>query len=141
MEAYAWLQIASQSELAAEARIVVFAKMEDLGSALAGPPQRCAGTRGTHRPLHQGARAFLRARCSGIHTSITANRAHTSYAFNRDASMKSILDSTFKYYPSVQTDLRRTFRRVRQKIVAQRQSQRVTSQAKQAAPRRGDATA
>ena len=55
--------------------------------------------------------------------------------------MKSILDSTFKYYPSVQTDLRRTFRRVRQKIVAQRGSQPVTSQAKQAAPRRGDATA
>ena len=142
VEAYAWLQIASQSELTAEVRIVVFAKMEDLGSRL-GPDRRndARATRGTHRPLHQGARAFLRARCSGTHTGITANRAHTGYAFNRGARMKSILDSTFKYYPSVQTDLRRTFRRVRQKIVAQRGSQRVTSQAKQAAPRRGDATA
>ena len=32
--------------------------------------------------------------------------------------MKSILDSTFKYYPAVQTDLRRTFRRVRQQTTA-----------------------
>ena len=47
--------------------------------------------------------------------------------------MKSILDSTFKYYPAVQTDLRRTFRRVRQKMVTQSGSQPVTSQAKQSA--------
>ena len=48
--------------------------------------------------------------------------------------MKSILDSTFKYYPAVQTDLRRTFQRVRQQMVAQHGSQPVTSQARQAAP-------
>ena len=39
VEAYAWLQIASQSELAAETRIVVLAKMEDLRSRL-GPVRR-----------------------------------------------------------------------------------------------------
>ena len=30
--------------------------------------------------------------------------------------MKSILDPTFKYYPSVDTDLRRTFRRIREEM-------------------------
>ncbi len=47
--------------------------------------------------------------------------------------MKSILDSTFKYYPSAQTDLRRTFRRIRQQMVAQHGPQPVTSQARQSA--------
>ena len=47
--------------------------------------------------------------------------------------MKSILDSTFKYYPAVQTDLRRTFRRVRQNGRTARVTA-VTSQAKQSAP-------
>lgn len=30
--------------------------------------------------------------------------------------MKSILDPTFKYYPSVDTDLRRTFQRIREEM-------------------------
>jgi hypothetical protein len=30
--------------------------------------------------------------------------------------MKSILDPTFKYYPSVDTDLRRTFQRIRDEM-------------------------
>lgn len=30
--------------------------------------------------------------------------------------MKSILDPTFKYYPSVDTDLRRTFQRIREEV-------------------------
>lgn len=31
--------------------------------------------------------------------------------------MKSILDPTFKYYPSVDTDLRRTFQRIRDEML------------------------
>jgi len=30
--------------------------------------------------------------------------------------MKSILDPSFKYYPSVDTDLRRTFQRIREEM-------------------------
>jgi hypothetical protein len=30
--------------------------------------------------------------------------------------MKSILDPTFRYYPSVDTDLRRTFQRIREEM-------------------------
>jgi hypothetical protein len=30
--------------------------------------------------------------------------------------MKSILDPTFRYYPSVDTDLRRTFQRIRKEM-------------------------
>jgi hypothetical protein len=30
--------------------------------------------------------------------------------------MKSILDPTFKYYPSIDTDLRRTFQRIREEM-------------------------
>jgi hypothetical protein len=41
---------------------------------------------------------------------------HIAYVsfFDGATAMKSILDPTFKYYPAVDTDLRRTFRRIRQ---------------------------
>jgi len=48
VEAYAWLQIASQSELAVELRIVVLAKMEDLGSRLGPDRRNDARARATH---------------------------------------------------------------------------------------------
>ncbi len=48
--------------------------------------------------------------------------------------MKSILDPTFKYYPSVDTDLRRTFQRIREEM---RQANSVRSERRQpAAPRK-----
>lgn len=60
VEAYAWLQIASQSELAAEARIVVFAKMEDLGSRLGPDRRNDARGRAAHiaRSIKERARSF-----------------------------------------------------------------------------------
>jgi hypothetical protein len=36
-----------------------------------------------------------------------------AHPFDGATGMKSILDPTFKYYPSVDTDLRRTFQRIR----------------------------
>jgi hypothetical protein len=36
--------------------------------------------------------------------------------FDGATGMKSILDPTFKYYPSVDTDLRRTFQRIRHEM-------------------------
>ncbi len=48
--------------------------------------------------------------------------------------MKSILDPTFKYYPSVDTDLRRTFLRIREQM---RQASNARSEGRQpAAPRK-----
>jgi hypothetical protein len=44
--------------------------------------------------------------------------------------MKSILDPTFKYYPSIDTDLRRTFQRIRQEM---RQASIVRSSRRQTA--------
>ena len=63
VEAYAWLLIASQSELATEVRIVVLAKMEDLGSRL-GPDRRIdARARAAHiaGSIKERARAFAPA--------------------------------------------------------------------------------
>jgi hypothetical protein len=49
-------------------------------------------------------------------------------------AMKSILDPTFKYYPSVDTDLRRTFQRIREEM---RQASIARSERRQsAAPRK-----
>jgi len=36
--------------------------------------------------------------------------------------MKSILDPSFNYYPSVDTDLRRTFQRIRKDVALQGKS-------------------
>jgi hypothetical protein len=47
--------------------------------------------------------------------------------------MKSILDPTFKYYPSVDTDLRRTFQRIREEM---RQASNARSERRQPAPRK-----
>jgi len=48
--------------------------------------------------------------------------------------MKSILDPTFKYYPSVDTDLRRTFQRIREE---RRRASNARSEDRQpAAPRK-----
>ena len=60
VEAYAWLQIASQSELTAEARIVVFAKMEDLGSRLGPDGRNHAQARAAHiaGSIKERARSF-----------------------------------------------------------------------------------
>jgi hypothetical protein len=44
--------------------------------------------------------------------------------------MKSILDPSFKYYPAVDTDLRRTFQRIREEM---RQSRIVRSERRQPA--------
>lgn len=44
--------------------------------------------------------------------------------------MKSILDPSFKYYPSVDTDLRRTFQRIREEM---RQASIARSERRQAA--------
>jgi hypothetical protein len=46
--------------------------------------------------------------------------------------MKSILDSSFKYYPSVDTDLRRTFHRIREEM---RQANSARSERRQPAAR------
>jgi hypothetical protein len=50
--------------------------------------------------------------------------------------MKSILDPTFKYYPSIDTDLRRTFQRIREEMrqaSSARSSQRRTAASGQVA--------
>jgi hypothetical protein len=39
--------------------------------------------------------------------------------------MKSVLDRTFNYTPSVETDLRKTFARIRRKLKEQEQAQAV----------------
>lgn len=57
VEAYAWLQITSQSELAVELRIVVLAKMEDLGSRLGPDRRNDARARATHIVTTMKARA------------------------------------------------------------------------------------
>jgi hypothetical protein len=41
--------------------------------------------------------------------------AATSF-FGRSNGNESILDPTFRYYPSVDTDLRRTFQRIREEM-------------------------
>ena len=63
VEAYAWLQIASQSELAAEARIVALAKMEDLGSRLGPDRRNDARARAAHiaGSIKERARSFAPA--------------------------------------------------------------------------------
>ena len=63
VEAYAWLQIASQSELTAEVRIVVFAKMEDLGSRLGPDRRNDARARAAHiaRSIKERAHSFAPA--------------------------------------------------------------------------------
>jgi TPR repeat protein len=63
VKAYAWLQIASQSELAAEARIVVLAKMEDLGSRLGPNGRNDARARAAHiaGSIKERARSFAPA--------------------------------------------------------------------------------
>ena len=63
VEAYAWLQIASQSELTAEVRIVVFAKMEDLGSRLGPDGRNHAQARAAHiaGSIEERARSFAPA--------------------------------------------------------------------------------
>ncbi|MGZ9059409.1 MAG: tetratricopeptide repeat protein [Burkholderiaceae bacterium] len=48
VEAYAWLQIASQSDLPQELQIVVLSKMEDLGSRLGPDRRNDARARATH---------------------------------------------------------------------------------------------
>ena len=48
VEAYAWLQIASQSELPQELQIVVLSKMEDLGARLGPDRRNDARARATH---------------------------------------------------------------------------------------------
>jgi len=63
VEAYAWLQIASQSELAAELRIVALAKMEDLGSRLGPDRRNDARARAAHiaDSIKERARSFAPA--------------------------------------------------------------------------------
>jgi Sel1 repeat len=48
VEAYAWLQIASQSELPQELQIIVLSKMEDLGARLGPDRRNDARARATH---------------------------------------------------------------------------------------------